>query len=139
MLRTAFLWSAQRRVSRTATVSFEGNEYEVDAGLAGRTVELRYRPEDLFAIEVWFGTRQVGWAEPRRIARHVHRQAPPPPEPPPPPSTGIDYLGAVLADEDDSIQVAAQGVERVKQHSAGVNEDGIRGVARHPGFHPSTQ
>jgi putative transposase len=99
MLRTAFLWSAQRRVSRTATVSFEGNEYEVDASLVGRTVELRYRPEDLFAIEVWHAGHQAGWAEPRRIARHVHRSAPPPPAAPPA-STGIDYLGAVLAAEE---------------------------------------
>lgn len=100
LLRAAFLWSAQRRVSRTAGVSFEGNEYEVDAALVGRTVELRYRPEDLFAIEVWFGGRQTGWATPRRIARHVHRQAPPPPEPAPAPATGIDYLGQVLADHE---------------------------------------
>jgi len=99
LLRSAFLWSAQRRVSRTAGVSFEGNEYEVDAALVGRTVELRYRPEDLFAIEVWWGGRQVGWATPRRIARHVHRQAPPPP-PEPAPATGIDYLGQVLADHE---------------------------------------
>jgi putative transposase len=101
LLRTAFLWSAHRRVSRTATVSFEGNEYEVDAALAGRTVELRYRPEDLFAIEVWWQGRQVGWCTPRRIARHVHRQAPPPAPPEPPaPATGIDYLGQVLADHE---------------------------------------
>ena len=64
-------------MSRTATISFEGNEYEVDAALVGRSVELRYRPEDLFAIEVWWQGRQQGWAPPRRIARHVHRQAPP--------------------------------------------------------------
>jgi putative transposase len=100
LLRTAFLWSASRRVSRTATISFEGNEYEVDSALAGRTVELRYRPEDLFAIEVWHAAHQVGWAEPRRIARHVHRQAPPPPAPVPAPATGIDYLGQVLADHE---------------------------------------
>jgi putative transposase len=99
VLRTAFLWSAHRRVSRTATISFEGNEYEVDAALAGRMVELRYRPEDLFAIEIWHDGRQVGWATPRRIARHVHRSAPPPPTVPPPP-TGIDYLGQVLADHE---------------------------------------
>ncbi len=97
LLRAAFLWSAQRRVSRTATVSFEGNEYEVDVALVGRMVELRYRPEDLFAIEVWHAGRQAGWCTARRIARHVHRQAPPPP-PEPAPATGIDYLGQVLAD-----------------------------------------
>ncbi len=100
VLRSAFLWSSSRKVSRTAAISFEGNEYEVDAALVGRTVELRYRPEDLFAIEVWHAGRQVGWAEPRRIARHVHRQAPPPPAPAPPPPTGIDYLGQVLADHE---------------------------------------
>jgi putative transposase len=100
LLRSAFLWSAQRRVSRTAGVSFEGNEYEVDAALVGRTVELRYRPEDLFAIEVWWGGRQQGWATPRRIARHVHRQAPPPPSTPPAAASGIDYLGQVLADHE---------------------------------------
>lgn len=99
LLRSAFLWSARRRVSRTATVSFAGNEYEVDPSLAGRTVELRYRPEDLFAIEVWWEGRQQGWCTPRRIARHVHRQAPPPP-PEPTPATGIDYLGQVLADHE---------------------------------------
>jgi transposase InsO family protein len=102
LLRSAFLWSAQRRVSRTAGVSFEGNEYEVDAALVGRTVELRYRPEDLFAIEVWWQGRQVGWCTPRRIARHVHRQAPPPP-PEPLPATGIDYLGQVLADHEATV------------------------------------
>jgi transposase InsO family protein len=103
VLRSAFLWSAHRRVSRTAAISFEGNEYEVDPGLTGRTVELRFRPEDLFAIEVWFGGRQTGWAEPRRIARHVHRQAPPPPEPAPIAATGIDYLGQVLADHEATV------------------------------------
>ena len=99
VLRSAFLWSASRRVSRTATISFEGNAYEVDSALVGRTVELRYRPEDLFAIEVWHAGHQAGWAEPRRIARHVHRQAPPLP-PAPVATTGIDYLGAVLAAEE---------------------------------------
>lgn len=102
LLRTAFLWSAHRRVSRTATVSFEGNEYEVDSALTGRTVELRYRPEDLFAIEVWHDGHQAGWATPRRIARHVHRQAPRAPAPRVEP-TGIDYLGQVLADHEATV------------------------------------
>lgn len=95
LLRQAFLWSAQRRVSRTGTVSFEGNEYQVDAHLRGRRIDLRYRPEDLTTIEVWHEGRQHGHLVPLVIGRHVHPMAPPPPRPVIEP-TGIDYLGQVL-------------------------------------------
>jgi putative transposase len=95
LLRSAFLWSAQRRVSRTATVSFAGNAYQVDPALVGRRVELRYRPEDLTTVEVWHEGRQHGHLTPLVIGRHVHPMAPPPPRPTVEP-TGIDYLGQVL-------------------------------------------
>jgi putative transposase len=98
-LRAAFLWSAQRRVSRAGTVSFAGNEYEVDAALRGRRIDLRYRPEDLTRIEVWSEGRSFGHLEPLVIGRHVHPMAPPPPRPVAEP-TGIDYLGQVLADHE---------------------------------------
>jgi putative transposase len=99
LLRSAFLWSAQRRVSRTGTVSFSGNEYQVDAHLQGRRIELRFRPEDLTTIEVWHEGRQHGHLVPLVIGRHVHPMAPPPPRPVVEP-TGIDYLGQVLADHE---------------------------------------
>lgn len=99
LLRQAFLWSAQRRVSRSGTVSFGGNEYEADPSLRGRRVDLRYRPEDLTTIEVWWEGRQHGHLVPLVIGRHVHPMAPPPPRPTPEP-TGIDYLGGVLADHE---------------------------------------
>ena len=101
LLRQAFLWSAQRRVSRTGTVSFEGNEYQVDAHLRGRRIDLRYRPEDLTTIEVWHEGRPHGFLTPLVIGRHVHPMAPPPPRPPAEP-TGIDYLGQVLADHEEA-------------------------------------
>lgn len=99
LLRSAFLWSAQRRVSRTGTVSFAGNEYQVDASLRGRRIDLRYRPEDLVTIEVWFEGRSFGHLVPLVIGRHVHPMAPPPARPAAEP-TGIDYLGQVLADHE---------------------------------------
>lgn len=99
LLRQAFLWSERRRVSRTATVSFQGNRYQVDPALVGRQVELHYRPEDLSQIEVWFGDRQFGLAVPLIVERHVHPQLPPPPRPAPE-LTGVDYLGQVLADHE---------------------------------------
>lgn len=99
LLRQAFMWSARRRVAKTATVSFQGNEYQVEPALCGRQVELRYRPEDLSQLEVWFQERQFGFVTPLVIERHVHPMAPPPPrlnvEP-----TDIDYLGQVLFDHD---------------------------------------
>ena len=99
LLRQAFLWSAQRRVSRTGTVSFAGNAYQVDASLRGRRVDLRYRPEDLTTIEVWSEGRSFGFLSPLVISHHVHPKVPPPPQPTPEP-TGIDYLGGVLAEHE---------------------------------------
>jgi putative transposase len=101
LLRQAFLWSAQRRVSRTGTVSFSGNEYQVDHALVGRRIDLRYRPEDLTTVEVWHEGRPHGHLTPLVIGRHVHPMAPPPPRPVMEP-TGIDYLGQVLADHEEA-------------------------------------
>jgi putative transposase len=101
LLRSAFLWSARRRVSRTGTVSFSGNEYQVDAHLQGRRIDLHYRPEDLTTIEVWHEGRQHGHLVPLVISRHVHPMAPPPPRPVAEP-TGIDYLGQVLGAHEEA-------------------------------------
>src|SRR5512147_2356028 len=51
-LREAFLWSAQRTVTKTATVSLHGNVYQVDPVLVGRAVELVFDPFDLADVEV---------------------------------------------------------------------------------------
>ena len=46
-LHEAFLWSDQRKVTKTATVSLHGNVFEVDAALIGRQIECVYDPFDL--------------------------------------------------------------------------------------------
>lgn len=100
LLREAFLWSQQRTVTKTATVSLHGNQYEVDAALVGRKVELVFDPFDLTRIEVRYQHRPFGLAVPLVIGRRTHPQAqrelPPPPAP-----TGIDYL-RLLADKRDA-------------------------------------
>jgi putative transposase len=100
LLREAFLWSVERTVTKTATVSLQGNSYEVDAALVGRKVELVFDPFDLTRIEVRYQHRPFGTAVPLQIGRHTHPQAqrelPPPPTP-----TGIDYL-KLLADKRDA-------------------------------------
>ncbi len=44
LLREAFLWSVERTVTKTATVSLHGNSYEVDAALVGRQGRAGVRP-----------------------------------------------------------------------------------------------
>jgi putative transposase len=91
LLAEAFRWGEWRTVTKTATVSLQGNLYEVDAALAGCKVELVFDPFDLSDIDVRHHGRPAGKALPFRIGRHVHAKAvadtPPAPAP-----TGIDYL-----------------------------------------------
>ena len=86
-------------VTKTATVSLHGNDYEVDAALAGRRCELLFDPFDLTRIEVRYQQRPFGLAVPVRIGRHTHPKAKTMIEPPATP-TGIDYLGLLAAQRD---------------------------------------
>jgi putative transposase len=95
-LHEAFLWSEQRAVTKTATVSLHGNTFEVDAVLVGRRVECVFDPFDLTTIEVRYQGRAMGSGVARVIGRHTHPRARPDTMPAPP-ATGIDYL-ALLAD-----------------------------------------
>jgi len=98
LLREAFLWSHQRTVTKTATLSLHGNTYEVDAALVGRKVEVVFDPFDLTVLEVRYQGRPMGTAVPHRIGRHVHPDARPDLPPPPATTTGIDYL-ALIAEQ----------------------------------------
>ena len=91
LLRRAFLWREQRRVTASATVSLHGNRYQVDAALVGRVVDLLFTPFDLTVIEVEYQGRAMGRAVPHTIGRHVH-PAVKPGVAAPVEATGIDYL-----------------------------------------------
>jgi putative transposase len=101
LLREAFRWSVRRRVTRTATVSLAGNRYAVDDALALRQVELRFDPEDLTKLDVYWEGRAMGQALPFVLGRHVHHQVPQTVRESSnlvaTPTTGVDYLGLVLA------------------------------------------
>ena len=103
-LREAFLWSAHRTVTKTATVSLHGNTYQVDQLLAGRKVELVFDPFDLTAIEVRHRGQPHGAAVPFTIGRHAHPRArPEQPGSDPAPPTGISYLGLISAAHDSKL------------------------------------
>lgn len=71
-LDEAFLWAVERQVTKTATVSLLANRYEVDQALCGRRVELRFDPDDLEVIEVYYAGRSFGRALVHEVGRHVH-------------------------------------------------------------------
>jgi len=101
LLREAFRWSVMRRVTSTASVSLTGNRYAVDEALIGRRVELRFDPEDLTRLDVYWEGHPAGQAIPFILGRHVHRQVPQAqPSTTPSAPTGVDYLGLVLAAHD---------------------------------------
>ena len=103
VLREAFLWAETRTVSKTGTFGMHGNDYEVEAELAGHKVELVFDPLDLTELEVRVGERTVARAIPLRVRRHVHPKARAELEPERPPS-GIDYLGLVSARRSRELQ-----------------------------------
>ncbi len=102
-LREAFLWSERRKAPKTALVSLHGNSCQVDAWLAGRTIELVFDPFDLGHVEVRVAGKPAGTAVPFTVGRHRHPKTRTPDgqdraEPAP---AGIDYL-AVLGDLHDA-------------------------------------
>lgn len=123
-LHEAFLWSENRTVTKTATVSLFANTYEVDAALVGRRVELVFDPFDLTRVEVRWANRPMGLAVPVVIGRHAHPAARPEPGvEPPPPATGIDYLHLIETRAEAELQrrISYAGID-----NASVEADGAQ-------------
>jgi putative transposase len=123
LLRDAFMWSQKRTVTKTATVSLHGNQYEVDAALVGQVCEMVFDPFDLERIEVRFQGRSIGPAIPVKIGRRVHPQARADAKPPPA-STGIDYL-RLVAERHDA-ELAGRAIDFAALGEAG-EEDAMPG------------
>ena len=100
-VRRAFLWREKRRVRKDATLSLQGNRYQVEPHLAGRTLELRFDPFDLAQIELYLDGTRLGLAtvivQNRQRHLAVQRLATEPPDPPQPKSS-LDYLAALRAE-----------------------------------------
>jgi len=112
ILHQAFLHRAQRKVKKTATVSFQGNRYLVPAFLRGQTIQLRYDPFDLSHLEIWFQDQFIQPAQPERIVTNTHPEVTPDPTPPtPPPDTGLDYLALLRNEHQRFIQAQLPGID----------------------------
>ena len=129
-LREAFRWSITRKVTRTATVPLEGNAYSVDPSLVGRRVELRYDPEDLSVIDVFYDGRAAGVATPFVTRRHTHR-AVPQAQRPVPEATGVDYLALVQkAHEEEAGTGTKIDFSQLQIFTAALGDDEASGAAK---------
>lgn len=120
-LAEAFRWSVTRKVTRTATVPLEGNAYAVDPSLVGRRVELRYDPEDLSRLDVFYDNKPAGVATPFVTRRHTHRAVPQAARPVPEPS-GIDFLALVQQHHEEEAGTGAKIDFSQLQMFAGTDE-----------------
>jgi putative transposase len=100
-VRRAFLWREKRQVRKDATLSLQGNRYQVEPHLAGCTLELRFDPFDLSQVELYLDGTRLGLAtvivQNRQRHLAVERLAMEPPDPPKPHSS-LDYLAALRAE-----------------------------------------
>jgi transposase InsO family protein len=61
-----------RRVKKDRTIKLKGISYEVPVKLIDRKIELRYFPEDLSKVEVFFENKSFGFSKPVNV--HVNSQ-----------------------------------------------------------------
>jgi putative transposase len=106
-LRRAFLWREKRTVRKDATISLQGNRYQVDTHLVGRTIELRFDPFDLAEMELYLDGKALGRATVLLCGRARHlavagldREAAPTAKPKP----AVDFLAALRAEQQSASQ-----------------------------------
>jgi hypothetical protein len=110
-LRQAFLHRDQRQVTKTATISFQGNRYRVPDFLRGQSIELRYDPFDLSHLELWRHETFLQLAQPEHLVNPSHPDLKPDPLPAPPPvETGLDYLALLRTEHQRFIQAQLEGI-----------------------------
>jgi len=124
-LHEAFLWSENRAVTKTGTVSLHGNVFEVDAALVGCRVEVVFDPFDLESVEIRYQGRAMGKGLPVRISRHSHPRARPEAAPAAPSATGIDYLGLVARRHQEELARAINYSQLAMPADAGLEEPGL--------------
>jgi transposase InsO family protein len=100
-LRQAFLHRAIRTVTKTATVSFQGNRYRVPAFLRRQKIEIRFDPFDLAHLEIWHNQTYLQDAELEQLTRTTQAGVDPDPTPQTSPADpALDYLALLRTERD---------------------------------------
>ena len=122
-LRQAFLHRVERKVRKTATVSFKGNRYSVPAYLRGKQVELRYDPFDLTRLEVWYNDAFLDLAEPEEIVTTNDPDVDLDPVPKPSVDSGLDYLALLRLERERLIQEQIDTIHFTQLDDSNPKED----------------
>jgi len=123
-LRDAFLWRDKRTVTRTATLSLQGNRYSVDPLLAGQQVELRFDPFELSEVEVWQNSHFVARAQVVKLERERHLaldRIPPPTQEAKP--EHVDFLAALRAEHQALLTQELGAISFAQALRRGTNGD----------------
>ena len=93
-LRLAFLWREERTADKAGVFSLFATRYQVGAEMARHRIEVRYDPEALDEVEVYFKGRFVERARPLEVqpGRRPRQPEPPPSDQQP----GADWLQHLL-------------------------------------------
>jgi transposase InsO family protein len=109
-LQTAFLWREKRQVRKDGSLSLQGNRYQVEPHLAGRTLELRFDPFDLSTLDLYLEEQYLGRAvvltqgrQKHLAVQHLVTDLPAPPKP----QSSLDYLAALRAEYQQMLQQEA--------------------------------
>ncbi len=129
LLRDAFLWRERRTVTRTATLSLQGNRYSVEPLLAGQQVELRFDPFELSEVEVWQSGHFVAQAQVVKLERERHLaldRIPPPTQEVGP--EHVDFLAALRAEHRALLARELGAISFAQALRRGANGRGANGA-----------
>jgi transposase InsO family protein len=106
VLQKSFLWRERRKVSRSATISLQGNSYAVDPQLIGRDIELRFDPFQLDQLEVWLDGKSLGPARVLKLehGRHLALAGLTPQPVTRPQQARLDFLAALRAEYEQLLR-----------------------------------
>lgn len=92
----AFLWREHRTPDKTGVFSLFGVRYQTGASMAKKRIEVRYDPERLSDLDVYFDGRFVERVKPFAVSTHRRPHTlPPSPQAPPGPPTA-DWLSHLV-------------------------------------------
>jgi len=76
-LRLAFLWREDRTADKAGCFGLFGHRYQLDSTLGTKRIEVRYDPEALEEVEIWYQGRFCQRCRPFEVQRHRRPKAQP--------------------------------------------------------------